>query len=87
MIINIMFMIMNLENIYQTNKKEKDAEFFIHLLFFHLIIGAFGLFRITKRSYEDNPESTFTPLPRNITPLGIELDPATGVDITNPDKK
>ena len=61
--------------------------FFIHLLFFHLIIGAFGLFRITKRSYEDNPESTFTPLPRNITPLGIELDPTTGTDITNPDKK
>ena len=61
--------------------------FFIHLLFFHLIIGAFGLFRITKRSYEDNPESTFTPLPRNITPLGIELDPTTGADISNTDKK
>ena len=51
--------------------------FFVHLLSFHLIIGAFGLYRITKRSYEDNPESTFTPLPRNITPLGIELDPTT----------
>ena len=47
--------------------------FFVHLLFFHLVIGAFGLYRITKRSYKDNPESTFTPLPRNITPLGIEL--------------
>jgi len=61
--------------------------FFIHLLFFHLIVGAFGLYRITKRTYEDNPESTFTPLPRNITPLGIELDPTTGADISNPDKK
>ena len=61
--------------------------FFIHLLFFHLIIGLFGLYRITKRSYEDNPESTFTPLPRNITPLGIELDPTTGADISNTDKK
>ena len=57
--------------------------FFVHLLFFHLIIGAFGLYRITKRSYEDNPESTFTPLPRNITPLGIELDPTTGADISS----
>ena len=61
--------------------------FFIHLLFFHLIIGIFGLYRMTKRSYEDNPESTFTPLPRNITPLGIELDPTTGADISSDDKK
>ena len=61
--------------------------FFIHLLVFHLIIGTFGLYRITKRSYEDNPESTFTPLPRNITPLGIELDPTTGADISSTDKK
>jgi len=61
--------------------------FFIHLLFFHLIIGMFGLYRITQRSYEDNPESVFTPLPRNITPLGIELDPTTGADITSDEKK
>ena len=61
--------------------------FFIHLLFFHLVIGAFGLYRITKRPYEDNPESTFTPLPRNITPLGIELDPTTGADISSTENK
>jgi len=60
--------------------------FFIHLLFFHLLIGIFGLYRITKRSYKDNPESTFTPLPRNITPLGIELDPTTGADISGDNK-
>jgi len=61
--------------------------FFIHLLIFHLIIGIFGMYRITKRPYKDNPESTFTPLPRNITPLGIELDPTTGADISSSDKK
>ena len=61
--------------------------FFVHLLTFHIVIGIFGLFRITKRPYEDNPQSTFTPLPRNITPLGIELDPTTGADISNTDKK
>ena len=61
--------------------------FFVHLLFFHLIIGSFGLYRITKRSYTDNPESTFTPLPRNITPLGIELDPTTGADISSTEEK
>ena len=61
--------------------------FFVHLLLFHLIIGFFGLYRTTKRTYEDNPESVFTPLPRNITPLGIELDPTTGADISSSDKK
>ena len=61
--------------------------FFVHLFIFHIIIGLFGMYRITKRSYEDNPESTFTPLPRNITPLGIELDPATGADISSTEKK
>ncbi len=61
--------------------------FFVHLLFFHVVIGLFGMYRITKRSYKDNPESTFTPLPRNITPLGIELDPTTGADISNTKNK
>ena len=61
--------------------------FFIHLFIFHVIIGLFGMFRITKRPYKDNPESIFTPLPRNITPLGIELDPTTGADISSADKK
>jgi hypothetical protein len=35
----------------------------------------------------DNPESTFTALPRNITPLGMELDPETGVNLSSSDKK
>jgi len=61
--------------------------FFVFLAIFHLIIGLFGMYRITKRSYKDNPESTYTPLPRNITPLGIELDPTTGVDISSTEKK
>jgi len=61
--------------------------FFIYLAIFHLLIGLFGMYRITKRDYEDNPDSTFTPLPRNITPLGIELDPTTAADLSNTDKK
>jgi len=61
--------------------------FFIHLFIFHVIIGLFGMFRITKRPYKENPESTFTPLPRNITPLGIELDPTTGTDISSYENK
>ena len=61
--------------------------FFIFLLIFHVIIAIFALYRITRRSTEDNPDSTFTPLPKNITPLGMELDPDTGVDLSNTDKK
>ncbi len=57
--------------------------FFIHLLFFLLGITLFGIYRMTRRKYEENPESTFTPLPKDITPLGIELDPDTGVDLSN----
>ena len=54
--------------------------------YFHTLVGLFGMYRITKRDYEDNPDSTFTPLPRNITPLGIELDPTTAADLSNKDK-
>ena len=61
--------------------------FFIYLGFFHILIGLFGMYRITKRSYTDNPVSTYTPLPRSITPLGIELDPTTAADLSNSDKK
>ena len=42
---------------------------------------------MTRRQYEDNPDSTFTPLQRNITPLGIELDPTTGADISHTENK
>ena len=61
--------------------------FFIHLLVFLLAIIIFGCYRISQREIENNPESTFTPLPTTITSLGIELDPDTGVDLSNTEKK
>jgi len=61
--------------------------FFIFLLIFHVIIAIFAFYRITKRRTKDNPDSTFTPLPKNITPLGMELDPDAGVDLSNSEKK
>ena len=61
--------------------------FFIYLFIFHMFIGLFGMYRITRRQTKENPDSTFTPLPRNITPLGIELDPTTGADLSNSDNK
>tara|TARA_Y100000590_G_scaffold339661_1_gene387236 strand:- start:27 stop:1340 length:1314 start_codon:yes stop_codon:yes gene_type:complete len=59
---------------------------FVFLLIFQLAISLFGIYRMTIRSTEENPDNTFTPLPRNITPLGIELDPNTGVDLSNKEK-
>ena len=47
----------------------------------------FGVYRVTRSEYEENPDSSFTPLPKDITPLGIELDPTTAADLTNSDKK
>ena len=61
--------------------------FFVYLFIFHMIIGLFGMYRMTRREIKENPDSTFTPLPRNITPLGIELDPATGADLSSSDNK
>ena len=47
----------------------------------------FGIYRVNKNVYEENPESSFTPLPKDITPLGIELDPDTGADLSNQENK
>ncbi len=58
--------------------------FFIFLFIFQIIIVLFGSYRMFIRSSEEIPENenTFTPLPRNITPVGIQLDPDTGVDLS-----
>ena len=61
--------------------------FFIFLLIFHVMIGLFGIYRITRRVTKDNPDSTFTPLSKNITPLGMELDPTTGAVLSTTKKK
>ena len=60
---------------------------FIFLFIFQTLIALFGVYRMTRRSSEENPDNTFTPMPRNITPLGIELDPDTGVDLSNKENK
>ena len=57
--------------------------FFIFLIIFHIIISIFGFYRMTQRETEDNPDSTFTPLPATITPVGLELDPDVPLDLEN----
>ena len=50
---------------------------FLFLFIFQLLIVIFGIYRMTIRPSKDNPENSFTTLPRNITPVGIQLDPDT----------
>ena len=61
--------------------------FFLHLIIFLFPIIIFVFYRLSQRKIESNPESTFTPLPTTITPLGIELYPDTGVDLSNTEEK
>jgi hypothetical protein len=51
--------------------------FFVFLLFFHALIGVFGIYRMRVRQSVDNPDSQFVAMPSTITPAGIELSPTT----------
>jgi len=51
--------------------------FFIFLLFFHSLIGVYGIYRSRVRPVVENPDSQFVAMPQSITPAGIELSPST----------
>ena len=53
--------------------------FFVFLFFTHLILGLFGIYRMSKRAKPDNLESQYVPLPRNISAIGMELNPKTNI--------
>ena len=55
--------------------------FFVYLFGFHLLLGIFGLYRMSKRNKPSDIESQYYPLPRNISSAGMELNPK--VDSTN----
>jgi len=61
--------------------------FFVYIILFLTLMVIFGIYRVTRSEYEENPDSSFTPLPKDITPLGIELDPDTAVDLSNQEAK
>ena len=61
--------------------------FFVYIILFLTLMVIFGIYRITRSEYEENPDSSFTPLPKDITPLGIELDPDTGADLSSQENK
>ena len=49
--------------------------FFLYLFIVHAVLGFFGLYRMTKRQKSSDLESQYTPLPRNISAAGMELNP------------
>ena len=51
--------------------------FFVYLFIIHGMLGLFGLYRMAKRTKSSDLESQYVPLPRNITPSGMELNPIT----------
>ena len=70
--------------------------FFIFLIFFHSLIGIYGVYRSRVRPVVENPDSQFVAMPQSITPAGIELNPSTEpieepikpvVEVVNEDNK
>ena len=51
--------------------------FFLFLIFFHSLIGAYGIYRSRVRPVVENSDSQFVAMPQSITPAGIELNPVT----------
>ena len=51
--------------------------FFVYLMFFHILIGIYGIYRSRVRPVVENPDSQFVAMPQSITPAGIELNPST----------
>ena len=58
--------------------------FYIYLFFIHGLLGLFGLYRMSQRAKPRDMESQYTPLPRNISPAGMEMNPVT--EPTNEDE-
>jgi len=57
--------------------------FFIFLVISHTVIAIFGIYRMKVRQTVENPDSTFTPMPANITPTGLTLDPDAPAEVVD----
>ena len=54
--------------------------FFIFLFIVHLALGLFGIYRMAVRTKPTDIESKYVPLPRTITPVGMELNPKAEIE-------
>ena len=53
--------------------------FFVYLFLTHLSLGLFGIYRMSKREKPKNLKSQYVPLPRNISAIGMGLNPKTNM--------
>ena len=54
--------------------------FFVFLFLVHLSIGLFGIYRMAIRIKPSDIKSQYVPLPRTITPTGMELNPKAEIE-------
>ena len=54
--------------------------FFIFLFIVHLVLGLFGIYRMAIRIKPSDIKSQYVPLPRTITPTGMELNPKAEIE-------
>jgi len=54
--------------------------FFVFLFIVHLSLGFFGIYRMAIRTKPSDTVSQYVPLPRTITPTGMELNPKADTD-------
>ena len=54
--------------------------FFVFLFIIHILLALFGIYRMSKREKPTDLESQYVPLPRNITPAGMELNPKIDIE-------
>ena len=54
--------------------------FFVFLFITHLSLGLFGIYRMAIRPKSRDIESQYVPLPRTMTPTGMELNPKAEIE-------
>ena len=54
--------------------------FFVFLFLVHVFLGFFGIYRMAVRTKPSDIESQYVPLPRTMTPTGMELNPKAEIE-------
>jgi len=57
--------------------------FFVFLVVGNMLVGLFALYRMSIRPVIENKDNQFFPVPKSITPTGMELNPAANTEEDN----
>ena len=66
--------------IYERHWSER---FFVFLVVGNMLVGLFALYRMSIRPVIENKDNQFFPVPKSITPTGMELNPAANTEEDN----